>query len=57
MLSMSALETRNGLCVVRDVITDFDYYDAPGVHWTDDTTGITLLGVSGVSVAALYGAN
>jgi Ca2+-binding RTX toxin-like protein len=39
-----------------DTVITIDYVDAAGVHWTDETSGITLLGVSGASVASLYGA-
>jgi Ca2+-binding RTX toxin-like protein len=38
-----------------DTVITVDYVDASGIHWTDDTSSITLLGVSGASVAALYG--
>jgi Ca2+-binding RTX toxin-like protein len=37
-----------------DTVVTVDYYDASGVHWTDDTTSITLLGVSGGTVAQLF---
>lgn len=38
-----------------DTVLTIDYIDASGVHYTDDTSSITLLGVSGATIAQLYG--
>jgi Ca2+-binding RTX toxin-like protein len=40
----------------QDTVLNIDYFDAAGVHWTDPTSSITLLGVSGATIEALYGA-
>lgn len=37
-----------------DTVVTIDYVDEYGVHYTDDTSSITLLGVSGASIAQLY---
>jgi Ca2+-binding RTX toxin-like protein len=38
----------------QDTVLNIDYFDAAGVHWTDSTSSITLLGVSGGTIETLY---
>ena len=37
-----------------DTVVNVDYVDATGVHWTDPTSSITLLGVSGATIGELF---
>jgi Ca2+-binding RTX toxin-like protein len=37
-----------------DTVINVDYIDAGGIHWTDVTTSITLLGVTGATMQDLF---
>ena len=39
-----------------DTVVTIDYVDEYGIHYTDDMSSITLLGVSGATIAQLYAA-
>jgi Ca2+-binding RTX toxin-like protein len=40
----------------QDTVINVDYVDTNGVHWTDPTSSITLLGVSGATALELFSA-